>query len=300
MKNKALLFSISLLIGIITISSFSFKKKKGDFVYIPSGSYKLEFKDFYSYDSETKYAHIDSFWILDHEVTNKEYKVFLSELKEKDMKDEFAICSVRNYNWYNKLETNEKYIKYYHTHEAYAEFPVVNISHRAAELYCEWLNKNNKDERFIFRLPTKFEWHWAASGGLKYGNYSWSGYNLIDNKGFHRCNYCSVGSERITRDTSGQLQITQYEYFSQHFKSPKERGIDIIAPSISYKANNFGLYNCCGNVAEMIDVDSIAMGGSWDSPGYDVRTWSESVYHDACRNVGFRPVKAYRTMGIKE
>ncbi len=47
----------------------------------------------------------------------------------------------------------------------------------------------------------------------------------------------------------------------------------------------------CGNVAEMIDSNGIAMGGSWNSTGYDVQVTSEFIYDAPNPFVGFRPVR---------
>jgi len=60
--------------------------------------------------------------------------------------------------------------------------------------------------------------------------------------------------------------------------------------SYSYSANKFGLYNVCGNVAEMIVNEGIAVGGSWNSTGYDVRVMSVKKYFEPNPFVGFRPI----------
>jgi hypothetical protein len=43
-----------------------------------------------------------------------------------------------------------------------------------------------------------------------------------------------------------------------------------------------------GNVAEMLNEKGIAKGGSYNSPGYDVRIESKMNYNDASPEVGFR------------
>jgi formylglycine-generating enzyme len=44
------------------------------------------------------------------------------------------------------------------------EHPVVQISHADAEAYCEWADR---------RLPTEYEWEYAARGGLVNNTYPW-------------------------------------------------------------------------------------------------------------------------------
>lgn len=66
--------------------------------------------------------------------------------------------------------------------------------------------------------------------------------------------------------------------------------IEITCPVKFYDKNAFGLYNVCGNVAEMIDVEGIAMGGGWEDTGYNVRVESEIKFEKSSKNIGFRPV----------
>ena len=54
--------------------------------------------------------------------------------------------------------------------------------------------------------------------------------------------------------------------------------------------NEFGLYNVCGNVAEMVDERGIAYGGSFLDPGYDIRIDSETHYDAPSPKVGFRVI----------
>ena len=57
-----------------------------------------------------------------------------------------------------------------------------------------------------------------------------------------------------------------------------------------YAPNAFGVYDMCGNVAEMIVDEGKAVGGSFDSSGYDVRVESMEEYQDVSPLVGFRPI----------
>ena len=50
----------------------------------------------------------------------------------------------------------------------------------------------------------------------------------------------------------------------------------------------YGIHNMSGNVAEMISEKWIAKGGSYNSPGYDVRIQSKMNYTEASPEVGFR------------
>jgi formylglycine-generating enzyme required for sulfatase activity len=71
---------------------------------------------------------------------------------------------------------------------------------------------------------------------------------------------------------------------------------DITAPVKSYYKSRYGLYNMNGNVAEMVAEKGVAMGGSWKSPGYDVRNESSVQYNGACTTVGFRPILKFTVL----
>ncbi len=45
-----------------------------------------------------------------------------------------------------------------------------------------------------------------------------------------------------------------------------------------------------GNAAEMIVDSDMAAGGSWRSPGYDIRNESLMSFKEASPEVGFRPI----------
>ena len=69
--------------------------------------------------------------------------------------------------------------------------------------------------------------------------------------------------------------------------------VDIVAPSESYWPNEYGIYNLNGNVAEMIAEDGIAVGGSWQNTGYDVRIESKNTYTNPNPLTGFRVVMTF-------
>ena len=64
----------------------------------------------------------------------------------------------------------------------------------------------------------------------------------------------------------------------------------ITAPAESYYPNKFGIYNMSGNVAELVSDDTVAMGGSWNDTGYDVRVESEQPATQPKSTIGFRMV----------
>jgi formylglycine-generating enzyme required for sulfatase activity len=62
----------------------------------------------------------------------------------------------------------------------------------------------------------------------------------------------------------------------------------IPAPVNSFFPNDIGLYNVCGNVAEMLAENGVAAGGSYEDTGYDIRIQSTKDFSGATRDIGFR------------
>jgi len=111
------------------------------------------------------------------EVTNGEYLLFLNDLKQNGNSKDYAIALPDSLGWRQPFAYGEPYAEYYFRHPAYANYPVVNISKIAAELYCTWYTKKKRvafpESNFNdFRLPTKEEWIYAAKRGLKHSSYS--------------------------------------------------------------------------------------------------------------------------------
>ncbi|MFN8208115.1 MAG: SUMF1/EgtB/PvdO family nonheme iron enzyme [Bacteroidales bacterium] len=211
------------------------------------------------------------------EVSNKLYRTFLSSLKQANDNALLSIAQIDTLKWRDKLSYNEPYVQFYHNHPAYSNYPVVNVSHEGARLFCAWLteqyntNPKRKFKKVLFRLPTEQEWITAARGGDSLAIYPWQGKDLTDKSGKQRCNY-----KRETGGNSG-MEGQQYDH------------ADITAPVNSYWKNNFGIFNMSGNVAEMIDEKGIAKGGSWNENKEYLKIDAQYRYDGSAQtSVGFR------------
>lgn len=125
------------------------------------------------------------FALSNHAVTNLEYKIFLTDLMKDGRTEELRNAVVKNETWIN-YNDNILATTYFFDPK-YNDFPVVNISAKAAMLYCEWLEKemnayskqvNPSAELMKVRLPYDSEWLYATEkGNLRMNNCS--GYNTI-------------------------------------------------------------------------------------------------------------------------
>lgn len=193
----------------------------------------------------------DDLFASQFEVTNKQYTIFLNFLKQGNQAAKYLSAQIDTTKWRDKLAYIEPFVKYYHTHSAYANYPVVNISFEGATLFCEWLtnqynsNDKRKFKKVKFRLPSEEEWIAAAKGGNPAAIYPWEGHELMTKKGLFRCNFIRAAGD--TMGVAGKFNDNA----------------DITAPSKSYWPNKYGLYNMSGNVAEMFAERGKTMGGSW-------------------------------------
>jgi len=233
----------------------------------------------------------DSLYAGKYEVSNYLYRLFEKDLKATNKTDDLIVARVDSANWLDKLAYNAPYVDYYYSHPAYKDYPVVNISYEAAVLFCEWLtakynsSPNRKFKKVIFRLPTFKEWTFAARCNNTNIAYPWGSRLMKD--GEIMCNYTRFGDERITF----RKDLNIYEIV----KNPSEENAfeitdkaDITAPVNSYRPNDFGLFNVCGNVAEMINEKGKTRGGSYRNSGWDVRIDAFDNYTKSASDIGFR------------
>ncbi|MDX1651643.1 MAG: SUMF1/EgtB/PvdO family nonheme iron enzyme [Brumimicrobium sp.] len=283
MKPSFLLVFISLFLFGLAVKEPNLPKPfKKQFKFIPSGLVVLEVDTF----------SVQSFYMLNHEVTNKEYSVFLQEVKtEKPEIYNKVLVDSTLWRVHMKKGYFEPMEKVYHSHPAYADYPVVNITKEAAELYCEWLGeKINRDladgQKIKVRLPYRAEFVRAGSGDKHGSIYAWGDHFMRNPNGEFRANFILKPQSTIGRDEEGNAVFKELVYTntvsSDYF---------LTAPSVSYSSNEFGIYNLNGNVAEwLIDTDNRSAGGSWYDYGYDIRLQSLRDYGKAAPQVGFRPV----------
>ena len=278
-----------LICSVILLSSFFVdnpklpKPFKKQFKFIPSGLTVV--------DGDT--LSVNSFYMLEHEVTNGEYNEFLTAI-EKENPEAFKEAKINNEEWSKQLST--AYVapmeKLYHSIPAYSDYPVVNITYKAAELYCEWLeDKINeellKSQKVEVRLPLKAEFVRAGAGNNYNWQYAWGNNYLTNSEGDFLCNFTRIPYSRMSRGENDELILKDAPVEMDYIKD----GSLFIAYKNSYYPNIYELYNLNGNVAEWLgDSPNIAAGGSWYDFGHDVRLQSVKTYETASPMVGFRPV----------
>ncbi|ASW73244.1 formylglycine-generating enzyme family protein [Chryseobacterium piperi] len=238
--------------------------------YIPGGTFSMGGDNDQASDDEypKHKVTLDPFWIDEAEVTNAEFKKFVTatgyittaekkpdweELKQSlppgtpKPPDSVMVASSLVFkpttgavelNDYSQWWTWVKGADWKHPQgphsniEGKENYPVVHVSWYDAKAYCQWAGK---------RLPTEAEWEFAARGGLKDNIYPW-------------------GNEPINM---GKSKANSWEGKFPYYNEKKD-GFLTSAPVKSYPANGYGLYDMAGNVWE------------WNSDWYDAAYYKSS------------------------
>ena len=261
--KKTILF----ILVLISFQCFSQSSKPKNMSFIPMGSFIT------GNDTLKKTISVDAFW-MSNEITNKEYREFILDLKNnpkdslvfidyKQMAETGNIDKASTFYIYEEILTyaidqtiwkNDEKYKNYFNDKKYDNYPVVGVSYQGAVLYCVWRTKKenelrkNKGLGFIqdYRLPCESEWEYAALGSLK---------------------------EPQIPETSND-----------------------ISKSKSGKKNNYGLYNFYGNVSEWTTGNKnetrIIKGSSWkNEKKLNEHIEAEPDFKDNA--TGFRIVMSY-------
>jgi formylglycine-generating enzyme required for sulfatase activity len=226
------------------------------------------------------------FYVSSTEITNINWKEFLSYLKQEGRMEEYNANILDTTVWRTALAYNEPFVDYYYWHPAYKDYPAVGMTLIQAQAYASWLTEifamRDQEVKITFSVPTKKQWIRAARGETS-GFYPWGGPYMRNSKGIYLSNFKRFDAQNIRYNREKQ------EYQVVPFNNSSST-MTITAPAESYYPNQFGVYNMSGNVAELVSNDTVAMGGSWNDTGYDVRVESKQPAIDAKSTIGFRVV----------
>jgi formylglycine-generating enzyme len=242
-------------------------------VKIDGGTFRIGQEDVYPEEGPSRTVSLDSFWIDRHEVTNRQFAIFVAatghrtvaekpvdpaifgvpedQIPPEMLKPGSAVFtppdrpSMRYTDWW-------KYVPGAYWKKPYGpdgdDFapgePVVHLAFEDMQAYAKWAGG---------RLPTEAEWEYAALGG--------------------KDDYAAQPSE--ANSWQGAFPI----------KNTNDDGFSHIAPVGCYTPNAFGLYDMVGNVWEMTN-DFYAPGHSAGAPSQNPTGPSEKAAYDPA-NPGF-------------
>ena len=264
------------------------KKEKqlvGSFVDVPATHYTI--RDSNGNDSLT--VTISAFRMLATEVSIASYNLFLDDLKAQGRQADYETARIDTSRAMPYLPTT------YFTHPSFGQHPVSCISYDGAMLFCQWLTEKAGGGEWIYTLPAEVQWKHAARSGRApiFENalpYSMESTSLTDKNGEALYTYLEIGDKRITmKDGHLALLDSDREIVNNTIF---ESSLSFYCPTHvwSHHPNGLGLFNMCGNVAEMVYERGVAFGGSFFDPGYDIRIDSEKRYDAPSPLIGFRVI----------
>lgn len=216
-----------------------------------------------------------------------------------------TLCWIRDFTY----AYNEPLAKMYFWHPGFDEYPVVGVTWGQAQAFCNWRSKKQDDfyssigEATLqpYRLPTEFEWEYAARGGLQNAMYPWGGYYTRNQVGEFMANFKPLRGNYV-----------------------EDNGMYTMKVGLPKPPNEWGLYDMAGNVAEWTSSaysqasmsfvsdlnpdfkynaspdDQPAMkrkvirGGSWKDMAFYIQTSTRTYeYQDSAMSyIGFRCVRS--------
>lgn len=211
---------------------------------------------------------------------------------------------------------NEPQTQNYFYHPAYDDYPVVGVTWDQANAFCDWRTRYLNSYRLgkklpktpAYRLPTEWEFEYAARAGHNTSPYPWGGPYLRNDKGCFLANF-KPGRGNYS-DDGGFYTVKVF----------------------AYNPNDYGLFNMSGNVAEWtstaydeaiystvhdlnpdykyniqegdhkVKTRKVIRGGSWKDVGFylqnSTRNWE---YADSAKSyVGFRCVMDFLGRSIED
>jgi rhamnogalacturonan endolyase len=252
MKFRSILMGFT--ISFMPLFSFSQSAPLQGFVHITGGS-------FHSGDVVTKpirpLVRVNDFEILDHPVTNKEYKQFID-----------ATGYPPPPHWIKKRIPTGK-----------EEYPVTFVDRMDADAYLKWLAR--RDGR-IYRLPTYAEFEYAARGGLADAKYPWGNEDPLG-----RANFDADGKRRFDR-WQDYLQPAKWS-------TPNGYGLYGMAGnvwSMCIRDQELATYVYKFRIENIVEQERIACGGSWARSAEYLRCgYSLLLMCVKHPDIGIRPVR---------
>lgn len=232
------------------------------FITIPQGliySQQGEWIKYFHRGIDMYYKKIsDSIYVSLIETTNNDYKMFLQNTKDSGDIETYYKCIPDSNCWITKTNYSfsKEYYENYSTDPTYGNYPVVNISFEAMNLYCSWLTERYKEvgkkyQKVIVRLPTEAEWvKFVNPNG--YPNLPWnSSTAFIPCKKKDCTDSCLTANIKIKNLDTGKDSIGIL-------------GTGVVACSTVIPMKGSRFYDIIGNVSEMTS-EGKPKGGSWDN-----------------------------------
>jgi len=237
------------------ICCFSQKEHLSGFVLIKGGTFLSG--DLVT-DSVRHLVRVDDFEMLDHPVTNSEYKLFTD-----------GTGYPVPLHWKNGQIPAGK-----------EDFPVIFVNRTDVNHYLKWISE--KDGR-VYRLPTTVEFEYASKGGLKEKKYPWG-----DEDPRGKANY----------DPGNGRKYDNWQDYLQPARSYKPNGYGLFNMAGNVWQLTVNLLDPAVTpfkyrITDVPTLEGSRMGGSWARGPEYLRCGNQSELSSGIRHpdLGFRPVR---------
>lgn len=228
---------------------------------------------------------IDQGVFLDQtEVSNLDYQEFLFYIsKDSGAYQDKPYLPKMDNKYFNKYFLNPEF--YY--------YPVIGITYKNAQDYCEWRAKQinvglgemleNQVKKYEFkgRLPKLAEWQKGAGDAASAVR---SETHTLNSKS-HELFAADIIEFRFATTTI--LDKKSFAGFNKNFSTHKELGLEIPLYVYSFEANDQGFYNLYGNVKELVEGGH-SVGGSFMTDFSADELFSKDEVQAYRTDVGFR------------
>ncbi|MCH2224891.1 MAG: formylglycine-generating enzyme family protein [Crocinitomicaceae bacterium] len=273
--------------------------------YVPSGSFRYK----------SKVVSVQSFIIQRSEVSNLEYRTFLFDLLIQGRKAEFKLAAPSQEKWTELFGEEMRGMQNeYFSDPKFDAYPVCNVSPEGVNMYCKWLtlelNKSDYKKKMKMllndiRLPHRVEWVKAVSKEGKHLPYPWKGDSVLGKYGFFAAANFKLPEVHDSVRVVDPNAITTLGFMGA--------GSIFVKADFHWKEED-GLYNACGNVAELVCETNVSSsdlttrkdgeygtaGGGWMNTAEEIKILNEDLHkgiNEGHPNVGFRVVMTYMKKG---